>query len=122
MPRRHLFFASFCGNESKGTALNVSHRCTAQTAAMKGTMGQEEMHPNHTTPHISPAPSKPAFPGYYSLIPLVVLILIGCIVAVVKMFIYFCTAYFQNYVLHIYYNCTSVWLVLPFRLFISEEK
>ncbi|XP_042077894.1 uncharacterized protein LOC143419394 [Maylandia zebra] len=46
-------------------------------------MGQEEMHPNHTTPHISPVPSKPVFPGYYSLIPLVVLILIGCIVAVV---------------------------------------
>lgn len=85
-------------------------------------MGQEEMHPNHTTPHISPVPSKPVFPGYYSLIPLVVLILIGCIVAVVKMFIYFCTIHFQNDVLHIYYNCTSVWLVLLFRLFISEEK
>uniref|UniRef100_A0A3Q4M4X7 UPAR/Ly6 domain-containing protein n=1 Tax=Neolamprologus brichardi TaxID=32507 RepID=A0A3Q4M4X7_NEOBR len=49
------------------------------------------MHPNHTTPHISPVPSKPVFPGYYSLIPLVVLILIGCIVAVVKILLcYYC--------------------------------
>ncbi|XP_072241336.1 small integral membrane protein 29-like [Leuresthes tenuis] len=38
---------------------------------------------NNTTPHVSPSFGKPGFPGYYSLIPFVLLTLIGCIVAVV---------------------------------------
>ncbi|XP_035521157.1 uncharacterized protein C3orf18 homolog [Morone saxatilis] len=41
------------------------------------------MHFNHTTPHISPTNPKPGFPGYYALIPFVLLTLIGCIVAMV---------------------------------------
>ncbi|KAM4572563.1 small integral membrane protein 29-like isoform 1-T2 [Odontesthes bonariensis] len=41
------------------------------------------MNLNNTTPHISPPYSKPGFPGYYALIPFVLLTLIGCIVAVV---------------------------------------
>ncbi|XP_047453191.1 small integral membrane protein 29-like [Mugil cephalus] len=38
---------------------------------------------NHTTPHVSPTSSRPGFPGYYALIPFVLLILSGCIVALV---------------------------------------
>ncbi|XP_071351693.1 small integral membrane protein 29-like [Trachinotus anak] len=44
---------------------------------------QKEMYFNRTTPHISPLNPKPGFPGYYALIPFVLLILIGCVVAVV---------------------------------------
>ncbi|XP_031723551.1 uncharacterized protein LOC116394526 isoform X3 [Anarrhichthys ocellatus] len=42
-----------------------------------------EMHFNHTTPHISPPNPKPGFPGYYALIILVLLLLIGCVIAMV---------------------------------------
>ncbi|XP_029952351.1 small integral membrane protein 29-like [Salarias fasciatus] len=38
---------------------------------------------NGTTPHISPPVPKPEFPGYYALVPLVLLILVGGAVAVV---------------------------------------
>lgn len=48
-----------------------------------------EMYSNHTTPHISPPNPKPGFPGYYALIPVVLLTLIGCVVAVVRMDLYF---------------------------------
>ncbi|XP_074488663.1 small integral membrane protein 29-like [Sebastes fasciatus] len=42
---------------------------------------------NNTTPHISPLKPKPAgSPGFYALIPIVLLILIGCAVAVVCYF------------------------------------
>uniref|UniRef100_A0A3B5AZI4 Small integral membrane protein 29 n=1 Tax=Stegastes partitus TaxID=144197 RepID=A0A3B5AZI4_9TELE len=40
-------------------------------------------HLNTTTPNISPPNNKPEFPGYYVLIPFVLLTLVGCIVAVV---------------------------------------
>uniref|UniRef100_A0A672ID41 Small integral membrane protein 29 n=1 Tax=Salarias fasciatus TaxID=181472 RepID=A0A672ID41_SALFA len=39
---------------------------------------------NGTTPHISPPVPKPEFPGYYALVPLVLLILVGGAVAVVR--------------------------------------
>ncbi|XP_007569871.1 uncharacterized protein C3orf18-like [Poecilia latipinna] len=41
------------------------------------------MNLNHTTSVISTPNVKPEFPGYYALLPLVVLALSGCIVAVV---------------------------------------
>ncbi|KAM9754721.1 small integral membrane protein 29-like isoform 1-T2 [Menidia menidia] len=41
------------------------------------------MNLNNTTPYIPPSNSKPGFPGNYALIPIFVLPLIGCIVAVV---------------------------------------
>lgn len=41
------------------------------------------MDPNHTTTHISPPHKSPEFPGYYAIIPLVLLTLIGCVVAMV---------------------------------------
>ncbi|KAL7403149.1 hypothetical protein ABVT39_025396 [Epinephelus coioides] len=41
------------------------------------------MHFNQTTPHISPSNPRPGFPGYYALIIVVVLVLIGCVVAMV---------------------------------------
>ncbi|XP_039987892.1 uncharacterized protein LOC120792702 isoform X3 [Xiphias gladius] len=50
---------------------------------MEEEMEQKEMHFNHSTPQISPLNPKPGFPGYYALIPFVLLILIGCMVAVV---------------------------------------
>ncbi|XP_056243595.1 uncharacterized protein LOC130176493 isoform X2 [Seriola aureovittata] len=50
---------------------------------MEAEIEQKEMHFNHTTPHISPLNPKPGFPGYYALIPFVLLILIGCVVAAV---------------------------------------
>ncbi|XP_044048733.1 protein Bouncer isoform X3 [Siniperca chuatsi] len=50
---------------------------------MKEETEQKEMHFNHTTPHVSPPNPKPGFPGYYALIPFVLLTLIGCIVAMV---------------------------------------
>lgn len=42
------------------------------------------MHFNNTTRHISPLKPKPKFPGYYVLILFVLLILTGCVVAVVR--------------------------------------
>ncbi|GLD69560.1 protein Bouncer-like protein [Lates japonicus] len=48
---------------------------------MEEEIEQREMHFNHTTPHISPLSPKPGFPGYYALISLALLTLIGCIVA-----------------------------------------
>ncbi|XP_037622898.1 small integral membrane protein 29-like [Sebastes umbrosus] len=48
---------------------------------------QKEMLSNNTTPHISPFKPKPAgSPGFYALIPIVLLILIGCVAAVVCYF------------------------------------
>ncbi|XP_070829232.1 small integral membrane protein 29-like [Chaetodon trifascialis] len=44
---------------------------------------QKEMHFNYTTPLISTHNPKPGFPGYYALVLFVLLLLIGCIVAVV---------------------------------------
>ncbi|XP_069564210.1 small integral membrane protein 29-like [Brachyistius frenatus] len=41
------------------------------------------MHLNHTTPHISPQNNTFELLGYYVLIPIVVLTLIGCVVATV---------------------------------------
>uniref|UniRef100_A0AAQ5XDW5 Small integral membrane protein 29 n=1 Tax=Amphiprion ocellaris TaxID=80972 RepID=A0AAQ5XDW5_AMPOC len=46
-------------------------------------MNKEMEHLNHTTHHISPPNNKPEFPGYYALIPFVLLTLTGCIVAAV---------------------------------------
>ncbi|KAM7002623.1 small integral membrane protein 29-like [Tautogolabrus adspersus] len=46
-------------------------------------IGQRELHLNHTTPHISPSDAKPGFPGYYVLIPFLLLTLTGCVVAMV---------------------------------------
>ncbi|CAK6961604.1 small integral membrane protein 29-like [Scomber scombrus] len=43
----------------------------------------KEMHFNQTTPHISPTIPATGFPGYYLLIPFVLLTLIGSVVAVV---------------------------------------
>ncbi|XP_042268193.1 small integral membrane protein 29-like [Thunnus maccoyii] len=43
----------------------------------------EEMHFNHTTAHISPKIPATGFPGYYVLIPFVLLTLIGSVVAVI---------------------------------------
>ncbi|KAM9375607.1 small integral membrane protein 29-like [Pholidichthys leucotaenia] len=40
-------------------------------------MDQKDMHINHTTPHVSPS-HKPVFPGTYALIPFILLLLIGC--------------------------------------------
>ncbi|XP_041852280.1 small integral membrane protein 29-like [Melanotaenia boesemani] len=42
-----------------------------------------EMNLNHTTPYTSPPNNKPGFPGYYALIPFVLLTLTGLIVAAV---------------------------------------
>ncbi|KAF1386886.1 hypothetical protein PFLUV_G00099510 [Perca fluviatilis] len=50
---------------------------------MREEIEQKEMHFNSTTPHISPPNHKPGFPGYYALIPFVLLILIGCVLAMV---------------------------------------
>uniref|UniRef100_UPI0037E70C93 small integral membrane protein 29-like n=1 Tax=Semicossyphus pulcher TaxID=241346 RepID=UPI0037E70C93 len=47
---------------------------------------QREMHFNHTTPHISPPFHKPGFPGYYVLILILLLTLVGCVVAMVVYF------------------------------------
>ncbi|XP_054475565.1 small integral membrane protein 29-like [Anoplopoma fimbria] len=44
---------------------------------------RQKMHFNHTTPHISPSKPKAGFPGYYALIPLVLITLIGCVIAMV---------------------------------------
>ncbi|XP_026168120.1 uncharacterized protein C3orf18-like [Mastacembelus armatus] len=41
------------------------------------------MYPNQTTPHFSPLTPKPGFHGYYALIGFVLLILTGCVAAVV---------------------------------------
>ncbi|XP_037833975.1 small integral membrane protein 29-like [Kryptolebias marmoratus] len=41
------------------------------------------MNQNHTTPLTSAPHNKPTFSGYYALIPLLLLTVIGCIVAVV---------------------------------------
>ncbi|XP_036963208.1 small integral membrane protein 29-like [Acanthopagrus latus] len=49
---------------------------------MEGTEATE-MRSNLTTPHIYPTNPKLGFPGYYTLIPLVLLTLIGCVVAAV---------------------------------------
>lgn len=39
---------------------------------------------NHTTAHILPPHVKPAFPGYYVLIPFLLITLTGCVLAVVR--------------------------------------
>lgn len=76
------------GNDSSVAPLNVSPRCQLRCMEPRGrTMeGTEttEMRSNLTTPHIYPTNPKPGFPGYYTLIPLVLLTLIGCVVAVVR--------------------------------------
>ncbi|XP_040894475.1 uncharacterized protein C3orf18-like [Toxotes jaculatrix] len=46
---------------------------------------EKEMHFNHTTPHISPLKPKPGFAAYYAFIPVALLILLGCVVALVYM-------------------------------------
>ncbi|KAI3371180.1 hypothetical protein L3Q82_023812, partial [Scortum barcoo] len=51
--------------------------------SLKEEMGLEETFFNSTTPHISPSNHKPGFPGFYALIPFVLLMLIGCVVAMV---------------------------------------
>lgn len=72
---------------SYGPPLNVSRR-----RQLRGT-GEESSYErgdraemNHTTPYILPTRHKPVFPGYYALIPCVLLILAGCVVAVVRLF------------------------------------
>ncbi|XP_034736221.1 small integral membrane protein 29-like [Etheostoma cragini] len=50
---------------------------------MREEIEQKEMHFNTTTPHISPPNHKSGFPGYYAPLPFVLLILIGCVLAMV---------------------------------------
>ncbi|XP_074534143.1 small integral membrane protein 29-like [Halichoeres trimaculatus] len=50
---------------------------------MMGDIRQGEMQLNHTTAHILPPSDKPGFPGYYVLIPFLLLTLAGCVLAMV---------------------------------------
>lgn len=50
---------------------------------MREKIKQKEMQFNHTTAHISPLNPKPGYSGYYALIPSILLMLIGCAVAMV---------------------------------------
>nr|XP_040018699.1 uncharacterized protein C3orf18 homolog isoform X1 [Gasterosteus aculeatus aculeatus] len=67
-------------DDDAAAPLNVSQRCELRSAEQREEIKPKEMHFNYT---ISPSKPNPGFPGYYALIPFVLLTLIGCVMALV---------------------------------------